>query len=115
AHRLAHFDKAPGSQVAAVAARANTPAGLAGEHRTDFDALDTSRLNRVGQLLGDFLVDLDDDVAFVVLDLFKRNAAHDAVAQRLDFDARFENRLDVNAVGGAAIEFIDDHILRHVH
>ena len=74
-----------------------------------------ARLNRVRQLFGDFLVDLDDDVAFVVLDLLERNAANNAVAQRLDFDAGFENRLDVNAVRRAAIEFVDDHVLRHVN
>ena len=73
-----------------------------------------ARLNGVGELFGDFLVDLDDDVAFVVLDLLERNAADDAVAQRLDFDAGFDDRFDVNAVGRAAIEFVDDHVLRHV-
>src|SRR4029077_19683483 len=35
--------------------------------------------------------------------------------QRLDFNARFENRLDVDSGRGAAVEFVDDHVLRHVN
>ena len=112
---FAHFDEAAGGQVAAVAARANAAAGFAGEHGANLDALDARGLNRVGQLLGDFLVHVDDDVAFVVLDLFERDAADDAIAQRLDFDAGFENRLDVDAVRRAAVELVDDHVLGHVH
>ena len=52
---------------------------------------------------------------FEVLDLVERNAANDAVAQRLDFDAGFDNRFHVDAFTGAAIEFVDDDVLRHVH
>ena len=111
---FAHLDEAAGGQVAAVAASANSAAGFASEHGANLHALDAGRLNRVGQLFGDFLVDLDDHVAFVVLDLLERNAADNAVAQRLDFDAGFENRLDVNSVGRAAVELVDDHVLRHV-
>ena len=115
ADRFAEFDHAAGGQVAAVAAGANSAAGFAGEHGANLDALDAGGLNGVGQLFADFLVDVDDDVAFVVFDLVERNAANDAVAQRLDFDAGFEDRLDVDAVGGAAIDFVDDDVLRHVH
>ena len=57
----------------------------------------------------------DDDVAFVVLLIFERHAAHDAVAQRLDDFAGFDDGLDVDAFGGAAIVLADDHVLRHVH
>ena len=66
-------------------------------------------LNCVGQLFRDLLVDVDDHVTFVVFDLFERNAADDGIAQTLDFDAGLENRLHVNAVGGAAVEFVDDY------
>ncbi len=115
ADRFAQFDHAPGGQVAAVALGANAAPGFARKHGANLDALDARRLNGVGELFGDFLVDLDDDVAFVVFDLVERNAADDAVAQRFDFDARFEDRFDVNALDGAAIDLIDDHVLRHVH
>ena len=56
----------------------------------------------------------DDQVAFVIELIFERHAADDAVAQRLDDFARFDDRLDVDAVAGAAIGFGDDHVLRHV-
>src|SRR6266481_10023295 len=62
-----------------------------------------------------FLIDVDDYAALEVLDLLERNAADNAVAQRLDFDAAFDDGFDVNAVGGAAIVFVDDDVLRHVH
>ena len=61
ADRFAEFDHAAGGQVAAVAAGANSAAGFAGEHGANLDALDAGGLNGVGQLFGDFLVDLDDE------------------------------------------------------
>ena len=105
----------PGGQVAAVAGDAHAALRFAGQHGADLDALDAGRLNRRRQVFGDFLVDADDDVAFVILLVFERHAAHDAVAQRLDDFARFDDRLHVDAFGGAAVVFGDDHVLRHVH
>ena len=112
--RFAALDQSAGGQVAAVAELADAALGFAGQHRTDLHALDTGGLNLVGQILGDFVVDLDDDAAFVVHLIFESHAADDAVAQRLDDFARFDDRLDVDAVAGAAIGLGDDHVLRHV-
>ena len=53
-------------------------------------------------------------VALEVLDLVERDAADDAVAQRLDFDAGFDDGFDEDAVGGAAVALVDDDVLRHV-
>src|SRR5580704_3969508 len=114
AHRFAHLDESAGSEVAAVATGANSAAGFARQHGADFYALDAGCLNRVRQLFGDFLVDLDDHVAFVVLNLLERNAADHAIAERLDFDTGFENRFDEDAVGRAAVELVDDHVLRNI-
>ena len=69
---------------------------------------------RSGELFGDLLVDVDDHVAVVVFDLLERYAAHNAVAQRLDNFAGFDDTLDVNAIHGAAIVFADDDVLRHI-
>src|SRR5271168_1467520 len=115
ADRFAQLNHAPGGEVAAVAESANSAAGFAGEHGTDADAFDTRGLHLIGKLFGDFLVHVHDDRALEVLDLVEGDAAHDAVAQRLDFDAGFDDGLDVNAVGGAAIALVDDDVLRHVH
>src|SRR6185369_3245515 len=101
-------------QVATVARDANAALGFASQHRADFDALDTGGLNGCRQFFGDFLVDVDDDVAFIVPLIFERHAAHDAVAQGFDDFAGFDDRLHVNTFGGAAIVFANDHVLRHV-
>jgi len=53
-------------------------------------------------------------VRFEVLDLLQGNAANDTIAEGFDFDASFDDGLDVNAFAGAAIEFIDDDVLRDV-
>ena len=115
ADRFAEFDHAARSEVAAVAQRADSATRFAGEHGANAYALDTRALNRVGELFGDFLVHVHDHVAFEVLDLVERNAADDAVAQRLDFDAGFDDGFDEDAVAGAAIALVDDHVLRDVH
>src|SRR5713226_9050315 len=111
---FAQFDHATGSEVAAIAQRANAAAGFASEHGTDAHALDSRALHLVGEFLGDFLADVDDDRALEVLDLVERNAAHDAVAERLDFDAGFDDGFNENSVRSAAIALVDDHVLRDV-
>src|ERR1019366_6652368 len=84
ARGLAQLDQAARSQVAPVTHHAHATLRLAGEHRTDLDPLDTGGLHRARQIFGDFLVDINNDVAFVVLDFLQRDAAHDTVTQRLD-------------------------------
>ena len=112
--RFAALDHAAGGEVASVAELANSALRFAGQHGADFHALDTGRLNRRGQILGDFLVDLNDGAAFVIELVFKSHAADDAVAQRLNDFARFDDGLDVDSVAGAAIVFGDDHVLGNV-
>src|SRR6266403_835013 len=114
ARRLAQLDQSARSQIAAVAHNADAALRFAGQHRTDLDPLDTGSLNRTGQLFGDFLVDVDNDVTVIVLDLLERHAADDAVTQRLDDLAGFHDTGDVNAVDGAAVVLADDDVLRDV-
>jgi hypothetical protein len=114
AYRFAAFDQPAGGQVAAVAGDANATLRFAGEHRADFHALDTGRLNGGGEVFGDFLIDRNDDVAFVIDLIFESDATHDAVAQRLDDFARFDDGLDDDAFCGAAIVFGDDDVLSDV-
>src|SRR6516164_2305598 len=113
-HGLAKLYHASGREVAPITQSADSAARFAREHRTDAHPLDTGGLDGVGQFFADFLVDFDNDVAFEVLDAFERNAAHDAVAQRLDFDARFDNGFDEDAIGCAAVVLVDDYVLCHV-
>ena len=114
ARSFAEFDQAARGQVAAVAHDADTALRFAGQHRTDLHPLDSGSLNRARQLFGDLLVDVDDDVAVVVLDLLERHAADDAVAKRLDDLAGFDDTGNEDAVHGAAIVLADDDVLSHV-
>jgi len=91
------LDHAAGGEIAAIAKRANAAAGFASEHGTDAHAFDTRALHLVGELLGDFLADVDDDRASKSLTC-RENAAHDAVAERLDFDAGFDDGFKRNSV-----------------
>src|SRR5580692_5908750 len=112
---LAEFDKTPRSQITSVAHHANAALRLACEHGANLHSLDTSCLNRAGQIFRDLMVHIDHDLTLVVLDFLKRHAAHDAVAQRLDNFARFDDSGDENSVHGAAVVFADDHVLRNVN
>src|SRR4029077_1028054 len=95
------LDQTSRRQVAAVAHDANPALGLAGEHGADLYPLDARGLNRPSELLGDLVVDIHDDVAIVVFNLFERHAAHDAVAQRLDNFPRFDDAPHEDATDGA--------------
>src|ERR1700716_3728827 len=88
---LAEFHQAPGSQIASVAHDANSAPRLAREHRANLHPLDTGSLNRTRQILGDLLVHVHHDLAFVVLDLLERHAAHNTVAEGLDNFAGFDD------------------------
>src|SRR6185312_31174 len=67
------------------------------------------------QLFRDLVVDIDDYVAVVILDLLERHATDDAVTQRFDNFAGFDDTGDVDAVHRSAIVFADDDVLRNVH
>ena len=97
-----------GGQIAPVAAHANAAPRLAGEHGADFHPLDAGRLDGSSQVFVNLLVDIHDDVAFVILNLLEHDAAHDAVAEGFDHFAGFHDGLDGDAVEGAAVEFRND-------
>ena len=115
ADRQAELDQPPGREVAAVALGAAAAAAGAGQHRTDADLLDAAFLDRLGLLLVDVVVDVDDHAAAErVEDLLERDAADDAVAQRLDDLAALDDRPRLDAVHRAAIDLVDDDVLRDV-
>ena len=68
-----------------------------------------------GLLLVDLVVDVDDDLAGErVDDPLERDAADDAVAQRLDDLAALDDGAGLDAVHRAAVDLVDDHVLRDV-
>ena len=116
ADRLAQLHHPSGGQVAAVAPRAHAAARRAGEHRADADLLDARFLHRRGLVLVDLAVELDDRlVGERIGDPLERDAADDAVAQRLDDLARLDDGAGLDAVERAAVVLGDDDVLRHVH
>src|ERR1022692_1006140 len=112
--RFAEFNQAARGQVAAVAHDADAALRLASEHRTNLYPLDSGGLNGYRELFGNLVVDVEDPVAVVVFDLLERDAAHNAVAQRLDNFTGFDDSLDVNAVHRTAVVLADDDVLRHI-
>src|SRR5208283_2111821 len=112
---LAQFNQSPGGEIASVAHDANAAPGLTSEHRADLYPLDTGGLNCPGEIFRDLVIHVDHDLAFIVLDLLERYAAHDTVAQRLNDFAGFDDTGDEDSVHGAAVVFADDHVLRDVH
>ena len=82
---LADLDHLAGREHAAVAEAADAALGLAGQHRADLDALDARLLHAGGELLGDLVAD-PDDLLFGerIEDVLLRDAADDAVAERLE-------------------------------
>src|ERR1051325_8673739 len=115
AHRFTDLDKFSRRQVAAIAPDASATPGFACEYRANLDALDSRRLDRAGKVLSNFLIDLDDHLAFVVLDFLQRHPADNTIAQRLDNFSRLDDRPDIDSIHGAAIALADDHILGHVN
>ncbi len=111
---FAHLNHLAGAEVTAIAEDADAALGLAGEHGADFDLFDAGGLDGRGEVFVDLLVDFDDGLAFEVFETLERDAADDAVAQRLDGFAGFDDGRDVDAFDGAAVVVRDDDILRDV-
>src|SRR4029450_11516189 len=75
--------------------------------------VDALVLSRGGVLLVELLVAVDDGLAGErVGDLLERDAADDALAERLDDLARLHDRPRVDAVHRPAVDLVDDDVLR---
>ena len=95
--------------------RADAAPGLAGEHRADDDLFDARFLDLLDRGLVELGVRRDEDLARErVDDVFERDAAEDAVAERLDDLAGLLELRDADAVERAAVELGDDGVLRDV-
>ncbi len=112
---LADLDQAAVREVAAVAERADAARRLAGEDRADLDRLDGGLGDARRDGLGDELVARDDDlVRLRVADVVDRDAAEDALVERLDDVLVVLERLHAHAAERAAVVHRDRHVLRHV-
>ena len=114
-NRLALFDQSPAGQVAPITGAAHTASRLTGQHRTNLHAVDRSFHDRLGAVFINLFVERDDDLTRDrVTDIFRRQTTQYALFDRLDNFATFDQRAHNDAIGGAAIDFVDDHILRNV-
>src|SRR6185312_16314901 len=102
-------------EVAAIALAAHALGKVAGQHGAHAHLLDLGLLDLLGEILGDFLVALDDHLTRLrMLDVFRRGAAEDALAERRDDLAAVDLGLDGDTLLGAAIFGRDDAVVRHV-
>src|SRR5438552_4089465 len=120
--RLPQVHHVHGGEVAAVAHAAHAALRLAGEHRADADRLDPRVLDRLRGLLVDQLPGLDQHLGPLVLvqlvriaHLVERDAAHQALAQRLDDVLTLLQGRHLEAQDRAAVFLGDADVLRHVH
>src|SRR5581483_7039922 len=87
----------------------------AGQHRPDLHAIHAGLDDALRAVLIDLLMRLHDDLAgHRIADILRGETPEDAVLQRLDDLAAFNERADHDAVGRFAIRLGDDHVLRDV-
>ena len=115
ADRFADVDQAATTQVAAVALGADAEARAAGQCGAHLDFVDACRFEHVEHVFVEHLAGAEQLLLrFRVLHFDRGHAAEDAVAQRLDHFAAFDQRALVHAVLRAAVVFDHDQVLRHV-
>ncbi len=115
-HRLPQLGQPARAEVAPVAHHADPPLGVAGEGGADAHALQARLLDLLGQLLGDLVAGLHDDLAGErIADVLRGDATQDAVAQRLDDLAALHEGRGLDELHGAAVVLTHDHVLGDVH
>src|SRR5262249_46658406 len=114
-NRFAELHELPGRQVTAVTMRADSAAAFTSEHRTNLKLLDADALQFGRNLFIDRLVRLDDLLLRHGIDHgFTTDATDDSSREVNLFFVPFVDRTNCDAVHCAAINFVDDHVLRRV-
>src|SRR6185503_1346835 len=112
---LAQLGQAARAEVAAVAQHADAALGVAGQGRADAHALETGVLDLLGQLLGDLVAGLHDDLLRQrVPHVLGGGAAEDAVTERLDDVTTLDERGGFDVLHGPAVVLADDDVLGDV-
>ena len=113
---FADIDRRTARQIAPIALGANTDFCFAGQRRADRNHVDTRAINCIDLRFFDQIARRDNNRASLGVNLIDQSrASKDAFGQRRDDFAAFDDRLDVQALVGAAIDFGDDGVLRHIH
>src|SRR5512147_406320 len=115
ADRLADIYELAAAEVSAVAHLADAAKRLAREHRADLDAIDAGLLDPLDEVLVDLPLGADDHfLGDRVLHIFGRNPTEEALGERLDDLAAFDEGADDDAVRRSAVVLGDDYVLRYV-
>src|SRR3989475_8653191 len=116
ADRLADVDGGTARKVASIAGGTQAPARVAGERRAHPHFVDAERLDVLDLV---FVQErrgvVEHFLGFRVEQIGGRDPAENALSQRFDDFAPFDQRFHGNAVRGAAVLFRDHEILGHVH
>ncbi len=96
--------------------RTNTLFAFACKHGTNFDAFDARFFDSLGFDFVNLFVGADQFIFRIrrIHDVIASVAAHEAFTELDDFVFTLVNRLAPHSVKGAAIDFPNDHVLRHV-
>ena len=96
---------------------ANAALAFAGQHRADAHAFDARRVNRLRLDLINLLVGVNQKFLRVggIHDVVAGEPAHETIRNLHHLVLTLEHGGNPDAVRGAAILFLDDHVLRNVH
>ena len=113
---FAEFNELPSSEIASVAHCTHATATLAGKNRTNLQALNAHPLKFCGDLFVDQLIRFDDFLLLIhgVSNRLATHATNNALTQIDNFLVALVNRAHHDAVYGAAIFLVNDHVLRRV-
>ena len=115
ADRLAHIDRRSAGKVAPVTRRADTVFRFACQRRANFDAHQIGFFNRAQMFFRNQLTSFDDNLVIGRIDhIGNRHTTQHTVAERGNHLTGVDHGGDGNACRGAAIDLIDDAILRHI-
>ena len=115
ADRLADIDRRAAREIAPVALAADAIEQFAAQHGPHADLLHMRGVDLLGDVFGDLLAALDDDVAgFRMLHVLGRGTAQDALGERRHDLAAVDHGLDADALLGAAIFGRDDAVVGDV-
>ena len=116
AHGLAQVHQAATAQVTAIALGAQPVTGFAGQCRANLDFINADCFQFIEcELVEQGARRQQQAVGFRVQQVFGGGAAQHAVAQGFDHLAALDDGTHHGALGGAAIVFGHDQVLRHVH
>ncbi len=101
-------------KVAAVALGANAVFRFAGEHRTDFNLLDTGSLDSLASRLANLLAGSHNQIAVQVVNIMYRHTTQDTLREGSHHGIVLLDGARRQTTKRTAVLLVDDHIVRHI-